>query len=210
MTPPDASARYSRKAKEWRLRRHQNGGRSTLVDAEPYRAILNDLAVTMSWTAIGRLCGYNSHRHVRMIAAGDYSRIGPATAARIRAAAGKVLTEGGQRVVATGSRRRLQALIAIGYSVPRLVEEIGYSGTPMKKLINGDVDAIRADTHGAICDAYRRLHMRPPRATDHHERGSITRSKNRARLNGWAPPLAWNDIDTDARPRGVRDAADAA
>ena len=193
----------ARRAKAWRARRHAAGGGSTLADTEPLRPILHELHERMSWVAVAHLCGTSSHRHVRQIAEGEIQRINHDLAARIRAAAGKTLEQGGNRINARGAVRRLRALIALGYSSAQLAEAIGYSEGPMKILVQGKRDWIRADTDRRIRDAYERLSMRLPKPQTHHERAWVTRSQERARRMGWAVPLAWDDIDRDEMPRGT-------
>lgn len=193
-----------RRAKAWRTRRHLAGGGSVLADAEPLRPILHELRSRMSWTSVALLCGTTSHRHVREIADGTVRRINHDMAAAIRAAAGQTPMEGGSWVSSLGARRRLQALIALGYTVPQLSEASGYSQSPMKAVIRGEVDVIRADTHALVCDLFERLCMRMPTAATKHERAWVKRQKARAVAEGWPPPLAWDDIDDPAeQPTGV-------
>ncbi|GAA1573111.1 hypothetical protein [Leucobacter aridicollis] len=47
----------------------------------------------------------------------------------------------------------------------------------------------------------------PPSAT-RADRGAITRARGHAKAHGWAPALAWDDIDTDTEPEGLTDSTD--
>lgn len=184
-----------RKAKSWRTRRYLAGGGSVLADAEPLRPIILELRSRMSWPAVARLCGTTSHRHVREIADGTIRRVNHDMAANIRAAAGRTLDDGKSLVTALGARRRMQALMALGYSAATLSTESGYTEGNMKKLVRGDLDVITAATHKRMRDTFDRLCMTPPVARNRNEKAWITRNQNRAEAAGWPVPLAWDCID---------------
>src|SRR5690606_38563096 len=93
--------------------------------------------------------------------------------------------------------RRMQGLVALGYSVARLSREADYSEGNMKRLINGRMDYIKADTHTKLAETYDRLCMKIPTARDPHLKGGISRARGRAASEGWPPPLFWDDIDND-------------
>lgn len=84
------------------------------------------------------------------------------------------------------ARRRVQALACIGWPAKRVHEEaFGYSypsGTG-GWLLEGTVTGER---FAALDAAYERLCMTP---------GPSKRAKDTALAKGWAPPLAWEDID---------------
>ena len=98
---------------------------------------------------------------------------------------------------ALGSQRRVQALQAIGYSRLRVARELGYSD-------NGSIaylmraDAMLTSTAERIADVYDRLCMTIP------DGAGATRARTWAQRHGYAPPLAWDNPDTDPAPRGIR------
>lgn len=97
-------------------------------------------------------------------------------------------------VSSLGARRRVQALACIGWSAPMLAREGGwksYHGVTDVFLI----EAINRQTAQRISELFDRLCMTP--APD-----GIGSAKARAKAKrlGWAPPLAWDDIDNDAAP----------
>lgn len=92
------------------------------------------------------------------------------------------------RVDGAGTRRRLQALIAIGHSGASLADRIGYSRTNVWSLILGEV-LVSARTAAKVAAVYRELWDQP---------GRSVRARNLAVKRGWAPPLAWDDIDDPA------------
>lgn len=103
-----------------------------------------------------------------------------------------------------GVQRRLQALTAIGYSIPDLMEATGLSRTTIREVrsgMQGDggerryIDKLRAKR---IKDAYSRLSVQPC-----HSEGAY-KAKRWAMKHKWAPPMAWDDIDDPAcTPKGV-------
>lgn len=103
------------------------------------------------------------------------------------------------RTSALGVRRRLRALVALGWSLRRLAQELDVSSSLAQRWLHAD--QVHPDNHAAVLDLYERLSMRLP-PHDH----SAEQARRYARAHGWAPPLAWNDEDLDdpaARPIGV-------
>lgn len=89
-------------------------------------------------------------------------------------------------VPALGSRRRLQALIAMGWTQTYLAERIGWTVANLCSITNGKKDRIIQRTASDIGTLYEELSM---------SFGPSLRSRNHAFRKGWAPPLAWDDID---------------
>lgn len=108
----------------------------------------------------------------------------------------------GARVGATGTRRRIEALVWVGWSINRQADLAGVDRQRLDQALSGR--PVRAETARAIAALYERLwNMEPPRET-HRQRISYSRAKRRARDHGWAPPMAWDRIDDPkARPIGV-------
>lgn len=107
----------------------------------------------------------------------------------------------GARVDSTGTHRRVQALVAIGWSQQKIANRLGMNrgnfGTMMSRTT---VTRRTRDTMVAIFDEWS---MRLPPATNQRERGSASRARNHAKAHGWVPPLAWDDDaidDPNARP----------
>ena len=99
----------------------------------------------------------------------------------------------GARVDACGTVRRLRALVAIGWTQNELCARIGVMPTNGCQLFLGNRDYVVAATAKRVAEVFDELSMTP---------GPSQRSRNRARQNRWAPPLAWDDdIDNpDATP----------
>lgn len=87
-----------------------------------------------------------------------------------------------------GSRRRIQALQAIGYGRDRIARELGYrNGGSIAYLMKSD--SLLAGTAERISDTYERLCMTVPQGV------GPSRARTWAKRHGFIPPLAWTDID---------------
>lgn len=110
-------------------------------------------------------------------------------------------------VDATGTRRRLQALAALGWPVREVAARVGMSRINLWQ----DMQRARvlAGTARSVRDVYNELwDESPPRGT-RAERISVAKTLAHARARGWPSPLAWDDDTIDdpaAKPRGVSNA----
>jgi hypothetical protein len=100
-----------------------------------------------------------------------------------------------RKVPVVGMSRRLNALMAIGYDFPAMSQ---LSGLPVNTL-KGVAQSRRANTYRhvaeRVCELYRQRSMIP---------GGSVRAVTWAKRQGYAPPLAWDDIDDpNAEPQGV-------
>ncbi|WP_221585583.1 hypothetical protein [Microbacterium sp. G2-8] len=106
-------------------------------------------------------------------------------------------------VPALGTRRRLQALVTLGWSPQRIAPRVGLSPTNMTRVMT--CDRVSVATHRAVAAAYDELwNIAPPRAA-WHDAAAYSRARRLARERRWLPPLAWDDPDTDAEPPVVPD-----
>jgi plasmid maintenance system antidote protein VapI len=170
-----------------------NAGEPTLIDAQPVKDHLEGLRragfsltqlaqlAETSETTIKILLGMKRDRPAR--------RIRPELAERILNVTGNHHPERGM-VPSLGTRRRLQALVRIGYSTYQLAELLDTTPTHVAHWIKRS-DRVLATTAAKIADLYRQLEMTP---------GPSSRGMIRARRLGWHPPLAWDDPDTDENP----------
>jgi hypothetical protein len=96
-----------------------------------------------------------------------------------------------------GTRRRIQALRAIGWPSYAIADLAGIGQrTIYEALLNTHV---RAATHRAVASLYEVLHDQDP-AQHGVARGIIRRGQRHANQQGWALPTAWTDIDLDDQP----------
>jgi hypothetical protein len=88
----------------------------------------------------------------------------------------------------TGTRRRVQALAAIGWPAHLLAAELGLAdGRSVRQLGNGR--KVTPAVAARVRQLYDRLSMTP---------GPSAVSRRRAEAAGWAPPLAWEYRNIDA------------
>lgn len=87
---------------------------------------------------------------------------------------------------ASGSRRRLQALAALGHSLRTIADESGVGFSTLAMIRAGQTNRIKAARALVIRDIYEALHMTP---------GDNAQVAKEAAAKGWPPPLAYDDID---------------
>ncbi|WHT20964.1 hypothetical protein N8J89_07835 [Crossiella sp. CA-258035] len=183
------------------------------VDAEPARRHLRALqAVGIGTPRAAELSGISASVLVAILVGqpclgrGPRQKIRPATAAKILAipvtpevAAPCALID------STGTIRRLQALVAIGWSQVRLARELGVNRGNFVGLMNRG--QVTVATAAAVRSLYSRLWDAPPPAETGFERNGRRIALKHAADRGWVPPAAWDDDEIDdpkACPRGVR------
>lgn len=129
-------------------------------------------------TVIARLSGWDQSRPA--------ARVRRETEARILAVQPTLdLLAGGARVDAGPWRRRIQALVAIGHTQTWIAGQCGVALANLGKQLHYG-DTITAGTARTWRDLYQQWHMTP---------GPSARARQIAARYGWAPPLAWDDID---------------
>jgi hypothetical protein len=101
-------------------------------------------------------------------------------------------------VPSVGARRRIQALLAVGWSRPQVAREAGWETSGALRYVMRSDTMTRA-THDRIAETYERLCMRPP-----PNEMVARRVKTWARKGGYAPPLAWLNIDDPDEQPAVR------
>lgn len=102
----------------------------------------------------------------------------------------------------TGTRRRIRALYALGWTGSVIARELGVTVGALFDLRVREGRPVYAYTAERMAVVYDRLS-----ATIPPENVYARRARALAQRNGYVPPLAWDDdeIDNpDARPRGIR------
>jgi len=92
----------------------------------------------------------------------------------------------GACIDSTGTVRRLQALVALGYPAASLGERIGVSVSNTAHTLRATRVTVRRARQVAVL--YEQLS---------HVPGESTRARMRAQRQGWAPPLAWDEDTID-------------
>lgn len=194
-----AAARYSKR------RRHlQACGQPTSLDATPIRRHAQRLVDSgMGISEIERRSGYN-RVGIRRILRGDYQRVTIPTARKLLSVkpAPIELHETG-KVDPTGTRRRIQALTAAGWTLAAMAEHGNVRKQTLSRvLIAGSVFAATRAEVAALYDA---LWDRQPPAATTRDRQNRGRALALAARNGWPTPMCWDDDEIDnpaARPHG--------
>lgn len=106
---------------------------------------------------------------------------------------------------AQGSRRRVQALLYLGWTVSGLVR---VTSVP-RMVFTSALQArwIRVERAQLISAVHARLWSTPPTPGRDLPAAEIARARVDARERGFASTLAWNDVDHDFAPRALRRAA---
>lgn len=179
------------------------------VDAEPVRRHIRALqSCGMGLRRIAEAAGVDRKR-LQVVLTGrpergtpPQKRIRPAIAAAILAIQPTLDLLGDRTVIdATGTRRRLQALVATGWSISKLADRLGWTPANLARLIKSERTIVA--TARAVRALYDELWNHAPPEDTHRDRIAASRARNYARANGWVPPLAWDDDridDPDARP----------
>lgn len=102
------------------------------------------------------------------------------------------MVTGRARVDATGTRRRLQALMAIGYSQLDIIQRLGMAPTAAYRMWHPHHPRVYACTAQKVTAVYDELAMTPPPNT-----WMTRRTMAYAAAQGWAPPLAWDEDSID-------------
>lgn len=91
-----------------------------------------------------------------------------------------------------GTRRRLQALIALGWTFGQVADAMDWNDRNLRHLLYHD-GGVYADTYRRACRVYDQMwNQLPPRNT-RQQRCAVTKARNVATRNGWVSPLAWDD-----------------
>ena len=101
------------------------------------------------------------------------------------------------KVPGTGTVRRLQALVRMGYSILNISKGTGLNEVYLRILIKSPHSLVTVDTARRFRTFYRQALLREPDGRFRE------RTRKWAEANGWTGPGGWDDIDRDERP--VRD-----
>lgn len=129
-------------------------------------------------------------------------RIFPATAEKLLAvAADLVVVPDGHWVDSRGARRRLQALALNGWAIRYLADRCNLDRHCLDRALASHY--ISSSTNRAIVALFDELWDKTPPADTPAQRAARTMITRRARVAGWLPALAWDDIDLDDAPADV-------
>lgn len=106
-------------------------------------------------------------------------------------------------IPALGSQRRIQALLALGWTTTDIAHAAGWTHrNRVRQILAGQKGKpttwVTRSTAATVSRVYDQWCMTIPEMTM-----ARRRSRTMALQLGYVPPLAWDDIDTDERPRGA-------
>lgn len=163
-----------------------------LVSAAPVVARIETLVSRgMSYRSVGIAAGLGEMTVISIVRDGQNVRVSTRD---------KVMAVPIPGVTPVGIKRRMQALAAIGWSTRQIADRAGVNVDTVKAIARGDTMP-RPWIRDALLPVYDELHMTPRTAHAHDDRLSLSRTLAWARDRGFAPPMAWDDIDDeDATP----------
>jgi hypothetical protein len=160
------------------------------TEARDHLATLRDLGWT--WSQVGIASGLSVSVPF-YVYTGRYGRLLHRTNAALLAVP-LVPTESGRGSDCTGSRRRVQALQWMGWTLSEIGRRIGTTGQTLQSQLRTSRMSYRRAAQ--IAAVYDELWDKP---------GPSRITATKARRWGYAPPSAWDDIDNPLeRPKGVR------
>ena len=176
--------RAHRQADIQRELRRQRGERNLIPIEEVLPHILMLRASGMSQTLIARQAGV-SQAVVSYITTGRNKTVQTEKARRILAVQPRRFDGNAERP-ALGAIRRIRALYSLGHSRADISALSGLSVASISCLAEGRWNVLDNEAATALAAAYRQLA---------NKRGTNWKNERRAAAEGWAGPLAWDDID---------------
>lgn len=164
-----------------------------LVSAgECRRHIAKLKAAGMSYPAIAAEAGFTYKTLIQKIATGKAIQVREYSARKILSVPVPEMRQARRgHVIATGTRRRTQALVAMGYGYEAQSRMRSCPRNNIWRLATGAHQSVTVETEAEVRSLYDKLSMTP--CSDR----SATKARNVAKRMRWAPPLAWDDDAID-------------
>jgi AraC-like DNA-binding protein len=196
--------RANRTAQQARRRAIAYGQWHPYTDAEPLRAHLTQLLDSgISLATIAARAGVSRgtlHALLSTHHAATRPRVRAGTAQRIRQVT--PVHQYPAVVDSTGAKRRVQALIANGWSMTRLAPHVHCHPSTISRLLRSTT--VTRNIDHAVRDLYTRLAEQPVPTATTGERSSVEAARRYADAHGWATSDQWTDIDHDLQPHSPR------
>jgi transcriptional regulator with XRE-family HTH domain len=192
----DAASAYQRD-----LERRHLYGKVTYVNADPARAHVASLqAQGMGWKRIAHAADIDTSVMWKLIY-GDSTR-NMAPSKRIRPATETAILSvtldlaGGAKIDSIGTTRRIQALVAIGWSQSKIAARLGVTPANFLGLAHGRT-GVTAGRAKDVADLYDQLWDQTPPRAGQRDKIAYSRSIRYAALAGWVVPMAWDEDTID-------------
>ncbi|MFH8926346.1 hypothetical protein ACH4D4_04755 [Streptomyces pristinaespiralis] len=171
-----------------RIRLEYSRGQRRRVNAQSAANHVHTL-LELGWNQaqISRRAGI-AHRVIGSLKNGTYATISRATEQAVLSVPAGPPPADSPDTDATGTIRRIRALIAIGYPGAAIAHETGLHRDALNKIARAETPCVRVATATAVAKAYRRLSRNA---------GPSNRARLLARKKGWHGPLAWDDTTID-------------
>ena len=177
------------------------------TDIGPVRAHVARLrSANLGYRQIALAAG-TSTGHIREIAATSTRSAGRPPITRIRGElANRILaiqprasvSSPNAKIIAAGTCRRIQALIAIGWPLAELSARLRCRPKRLDAILHASLVTVR--TARTVDHLYRTLWDQHPPISTPEQRDAVIAARRLAAAAHWAPPLAWDDIDADPAP----------
>ena len=181
----------ARTCKAARVRRDTGRG---LTPAGPVRDHVARLRSTMSLQEIADMAGLT---YSTLQIAPERHRVQHRVAVAIMSVL-PITTATAGLVPIAGTRRRLRALAAIGWSQRELAPHFGVTSQAVWQWMQRPtLRCVTTDTRARAIAVYNKLWDQPPPADTPKRQAAVALSIRRAKAAGWAPPMAWDDDQLD-------------
>lgn len=150
----------------------------------------------------GTWAGYCAHRAAGVPACDDCRRAAARYDATLRLERLNGLPS--RRVPGIGTARRVQALVALGWSFHQIAARIGVVHDLPGRWARAGGSFVMRRTADRVDAVFRELCMTPPPENTIRLQREATYARTLARKRGWVTALAWDDIDDpDEQPAGI-------
>lgn len=187
----DAQLRYNTRRERLIL----YGRWAPFVDAQPVRDHIHALGEAgLGYKRVADLAGVPQGSMKKLLYGAPSRNMGPSKRMRPAGAAALLAVRAdldtladGARIDAAGTRRRIQALACLGWSLGEQARLIGW--TTQNYCALQKRDQVNVGTARIVRDLYDRLSMTPAP----EGRNGVARARNEAARKGFLPPLAWDE-----------------
>lgn len=165
-------------------------GRQAYVDATSSRQHVQTLqAAGMGYKRIAAAAGVSTSA-VSKLLFGDTEKVRPVTEQALLAV--RLDLADGSHTDGAGTARRLQALVAAGWSQSRLAHRLGWTVANLAPVVHGR-RAVTAATAAAVRALFDELWDTPPPTATRWQVGAAANARRVATAHGWVPALAWDE-----------------